>query len=245
MRAQSLGDLAGGVVFESESRSFCRLSGFLIRVFVRFLNLLTSQGLTIRWSRGQRPQPHSRQPSVLFETGSVRALENHRDRFFRHGSPDIFQIFLQSDFSPLGFSTREYREKISRAGPRQAKMASAPTTPSSAAGASSHGCGCGNSAKTSRQSPMSSVRIESSSFLRGRQTRWTEDASRACPCAAMRASISVSIGHEPVIIQPASTTAFKMASQLAVVLLAKTMVPIPSGRSTRLASPNALVNSLS
>ena len=40
----------------------------------------------------------------------------------------------------------------------------------------------------------------------------------------MRVSISVSIGHEPVMIQPASTTAFKMASQLAVVLLAKTIV---------------------
>ena len=37
------------------------------------------------------------------------------------------------------------------------------------------------------------------------------------------------MGQEPVIIQPASTTAFKMASQLAVVLLAKTMVPTPFG----------------
>ena len=56
---------------------------------------------------------------------------------------------------------------------------------------------------------------------------------RAWPCAETRVSISVSIGQEPVMIQPASTTAFKIASQLAVVLLAKTMVPIPSGRRTR------------
>ena len=31
------------------------------------------------------------------------------------------------------------------------------------------------------------------------------------------------------MIQPASTTACRMASQLAVVLLAKTIVPMPSG----------------
>ena len=48
-------------------------------------------------------------------------------------------------------------------------------------------------------------------------------------CAATRVSISVSMGQEPVIIQPASMTALRIASQLAVVLLAKTIVPIPSG----------------
>ena len=48
---------------------------------------------------------------------------------------------------------------------------------------------------------------------------------------ASRLPISVSIGHEPVMIQPASTTACRMASQLAVVLLAKTTMPTPSGRS--------------
>src|SRR5579885_1128799 len=55
--------------------------------------------------------------------------------------------------SPFGFSTREYREKPTSAGPRQAKMASAPTTPSRC-NRGIHSCiRRGSSAKTSRQSP--------------------------------------------------------------------------------------------
>ena len=47
------------------------------------------------------------------------------------------------------------------------------------------------------------------------------------------------------MIQPASITACRIASQLAVVLLAKTMVPMPPGWVIRRASANALVSSRS
>ena len=84
-------------------------------------------------------------------------------------------------------------------------MASAPTTPSSARRGIHSWMRRGNSCNTSRQSPISSVRTEPSGFSRGRQTRWTEEASaRLSPVRDTRFPISVSIGQEPVIIQPAS-----------------------------------------
>ena len=53
------------------------------------------------------------------------------------------------------------------------------------------------------------------------------------------------MGQEPVMMNPASMTALRIASQEAVVLLAKTIVPTPDGASTRRPSANALVSSRS
>ena len=69
----------------------------------------------------------------------------------------------------------------------------------------------GSSANTSRQSPIS-VQV------RRRQTIWTEEARTAEFWARSLVPISVSIGHEPVIVQPASTIACSWASQPAVDL---------------------------
>ena len=69
--------------------------------------------------------------------------------------------------SPPGFSTRAYRENTSNAGPRQAKIASAPTTPSSANRGIQSWMRFGSSANTSRQSPTSSFRNEPSAVLAG------------------------------------------------------------------------------
>ena len=85
-------------------------------------------------------------------------------------------------------------------------MASAPTTPSPCSLGIQSWIRFGSSARTSRQSPISSVCNEASGFFRGRQTRWTEDCSAADPWARRRPGRSVSIGQEPVIIHPASTT---------------------------------------
>ena len=86
---------------------------------------------------------------------------------------------FSSILSPLAFSTRECLEKISSAGPRHAKIASAPTTPSSAR-RGIHSCiRRGNACNTSRQSATSWRAAASLAFSRGRQTRWTEEAKAA------------------------------------------------------------------
>ena len=70
-------------------------------------------------------------------------------------------------------------------------------------------------------------------------------SKRACPSPASFVGISVSTGHEPVTIQPASTTAIQNGFPTRGCLTAKTTRPIPSGRSMRRPSPNALVIILS
>ena len=62
---------------------------------------------------------------------------------------------------------------------------------------------------------------------------WTDEARAAVPIAFILLFNSVSIGHEPVIVQPASTIACNCASHPDVDLWAKTITPIPSGDKIR------------
>jgi hypothetical protein len=62
---------------------------------------------------------------------------------------------------------------------------------------------------------------------------WTDEARAAEFMARNLVPISVSIGHEPVIVQPAFTIACSCASQPDVDLWAKTMTAIPSGAKYR------------
>ena len=82
---------------------------------------------------------------------------------------------------------------------------------------------------TSRQSPTSSALRRTVGFSRGRHTRWTDEASVAEFLARSLDPISVSIGQEAVITQPASTSAASIASHAGVSLLAKTNTPTPEG----------------
>src|SRR2546426_12615201 len=87
----------------------------------------------------------------------------------------------------------------------------------------------GNSCNTSRQSPISLLRTDRSGFSRGRQTRWTEDASAAEFCARSLVPISVSMGQEAVITQSEVINAANIASHPDVSLLAKTKTLTPEG----------------
>ncbi len=94
----------------------------------------------------------------------------------------MLQVFAERSDLAACFSTRLWRLKISRAGPRQAKIASAPTTPSCAKRGIHSWMRPGNSVNTSRHSPKSTA-SEPSALARGRQTRWTDEASAAEPIA--------------------------------------------------------------
>ena len=192
----------------------------------------------------QRPEPHRGEAGVFFKAGGVSIRENHRECFLGDGGPDLFQIFLERDCLAAGFlhagiagEDFQGRAETGEDGVRadDAFLGQAWHPFVDAAGQ-----------LLQHVAPIADfVRAHRAVGILARAADEMDGGSERAlaPARAMRASISVSIGHEPVIIQPASTTAFKMASQLAVVLLAKTMMPMPSGRSTRRPSANAFVNS--
>jgi len=62
------------------------------------------------------------------------------------------------------------------------------------------------------------VRTEPSGFSRGRQTKWTEDASAAEELARILTALSVSIGHDAVTIHPALMIEDNITSHPWVVL---------------------------
>ena len=80
----------------------------------------------------------------------------------------------------------------------QAKTRSAPRMPSPWRRSIQSPTRSGSSRRTSPQSPTGA------SSGRGRQTRWTLVARAADPCARSRLPVSVAIGQEPVMVQPAA-----------------------------------------
>src|SRR5207244_12839862 len=108
------------------------------------------------------------------------------------------------------------------------------TTPSFAKRGNQFPTRAGNSESTSRQSPTSSL-------VRGRHTRCTEDARTAEFRARNRFPISVSIGHDAVMTHPAEISAASIASQPDVSLFANTNTDTPDGFVMRQLSPQARV----
>ena len=112
-------------------------SGFSIFLGLFLLSFVLSVGMLVSVTTcggggSERPEPHGREPGVRFQPGGVGVLEDHRQGFVRDGGPDVLQVFAERDNIAVRFLDPAVAAEDSRAGPRQAKMASAPTTPSAA-----------------------------------------------------------------------------------------------------------------
>ena len=77
MHAKTLGDLASGIVLESEAGWFCAFGAiFFIDVCVIFLARVAVRGLG-SGSRPKRPEPHCGQARIGFEPRSVGIAKDH------------------------------------------------------------------------------------------------------------------------------------------------------------------------
>lgn len=141
MNSQALRDLAGGVELQNiaanlgslPARGLPILVCLLLSFFLWVLSPLVcpfplvvpdpppNVHSQMAVSRASGSRPAASASLKIIDNASVETAAHTCSRYSRSVAA-----------SPLAFSTREWREKTSNAGPRHAKMASAPTTPSSA-----------------------------------------------------------------------------------------------------------------
>ena len=195
--------------------------------------------------RLERPKPNRRKPRIFFEARSISPFEYCAQSLTRQ-QPPILPLGIPSAQLSLRSLSRPRRTAKKSLGPapgRRKWHLLRRHPPRQGVAATAWIRGVTRPVRRASRRPYPRGRSYRYSHADGR--RYGRRTSLAWPIAAIRASRSVSIGHEPVMTHPASITAFKMASHLAVVLLAKTIIPIPPGATTRRASPNGFVSSRS